>query len=61
MASLGHEDPDLDLGIAPVTIAGKVMCMIAFVATKDTPTSTADSIAAAAGAAFARLMRDASR
>ncbi|MBX3158821.1 MAG: hypothetical protein KF773_22835 [Deltaproteobacteria bacterium] len=63
LRSLGQDEGSAttELGIAPVTIAGRVMCVIAFVADRDTPTSTADSIAAATGAAFARLMRDASR
>jgi hypothetical protein len=50
-----------DLVIVPVTIGDQVMCLIALVVPGDMPASSAESIAAAAGAAFARLMRDASR
>ncbi|MBL0220489.1 MAG: hypothetical protein IPQ07_42300 [Myxococcales bacterium] len=58
MASLGAEG---ELAVVPISIAGQVMCVIAMVTETDTPSGTAESIAAAAGAAFARLMRDASR
>ncbi|MEO8706309.1 MAG: hypothetical protein ABI867_40140 [Kofleriaceae bacterium] len=50
-----------DLCVIPVTIAEQVMCLIALVVTPDTAISSGESIAAACGAAFARLMRDASR
>ena len=58
MTSLGAEG---ELAVVPISIAGQVLCVIAMVTETDTPTGTAESIAAAAGAAFARLMRDASR
>ena len=50
-----------DLVIVPVSISGQVMCVIAMATQADASTATAESIAAAAGAAFARLMRNASR
>jgi hypothetical protein len=37
------------------------MCVIALATGLDAPVASAEPIAAAAGAAFARLMRDASR
>jgi len=59
MSSFGHEDGELL--VAPVSIGGDVMCVIAMVVELDAASTTPESIAAAAGAAFARLMRDASR
>lgn len=59
MVSLGQQTGELV--VVPVSIGGLVMCVIAMVTVKDAPAGTAESIAAAAGAAFARLMRDASR
>jgi hypothetical protein len=50
-----------DLVVVPITIAGHVMCALAMVVATDAPTATAEAIAGSAGAAFARLMRDASR
>lgn len=50
-----------DLVVVPVTIGGQVMCLIAMVTARDEQITSTESIAAAAGAAFARLMRDASR
>lgn len=50
-----------DLVVVPVTIGGQVMCLIAMVTARDEQIESTESIAAAAGAAFARLMRDASR
>ncbi len=50
-----------DLVVVPVAIGGQVMCLIAMVTARDEPIASTESIAAAAGAAFARLMRDASR
>lgn len=50
-----------DLVVVPVTIGGQVMCLIAMVTGRDEQITSTESIAAAAGAAFARLMRDASR
>ncbi|MBZ5604012.1 MAG: hypothetical protein LAO79_17060 [Acidobacteriia bacterium] len=59
LASLGRSDGDLV--IVPIAIADQVMCVIAIATADDAPVACAESIAAAAGAAFARLMRDASR
>ncbi|MDB4961886.1 MAG: ral secretory system protein domain protein [Myxococcales bacterium] len=59
MASLGHSTGELIA--VPISIGGEVMCVIAMVTEADSASTTAESIAAAAGAAFARLMRDASR
>jgi len=59
MSSLGHEDGVLL--VVPVSIGGDVMCVLAMVTEPDAASTTAESIAAAAGAAFARLMRNASR
>lgn len=59
LVSLGASSGDLV--IVPVTIAGQVMCVIAMATQADATASTAESIAAAAGAAFARMMRNASR
>lgn len=50
-----------DMVIVPISIAKQVMCVIALVTDTDAPIATAESVAAGAGAAFARLMRDASR
>lgn len=52
---------DGDLVIVPVPIAGKVMCVIALATASDAAVSEVETIAAAAGAAFARLMRAAGR
>ena len=59
MSSLGHDDGVLL--VVPVSIGGDVMCVMAMVTEPDAASTTAESIAAAAGAAFARLMRNASR
>lgn len=59
LASLGQDTGDLV--IVPIAIADKVMIVIAIAAAEDAPLASAESIAAAAGAAFARLIRDASR
>lgn len=59
LGSLGRRDGDLV--IVPISIAEQVMCVIALAAAGDAPLTSAEPIAAAAGAAFARLMRDASR
>ncbi|HEY4240180.1 MAG TPA: hypothetical protein VGM88_10205 [Kofleriaceae bacterium] len=59
LTSLGRMDGDLV--VAPVAIGEQVLCMIALAVVPDEPTGAAETIAAAAGAAFARLMRDASR
>lgn len=58
MAALGAEG---ELAVVPVSIAGQVMCLLSLVTEPESTTAAAESIAAAAGAAFGRLMRDASR
>jgi hypothetical protein len=59
LASLGRSDGDLV--IMPIAIADQVMCVIAIATPDNAPIACAEPIAAAAAAAFARLMRDASR
>lgn len=59
LSSLGRSDGDLV--IVPISIAEQVMCVIAIATALAAPIACAEPIAAAAGAAFARLMRDASR
>jgi hypothetical protein len=59
LTSLGGETSDLV--VVPIAIAEQVMCVIALATASDAPVSAAESIAAAAGIAFARLMRNASR
>ena len=58
LASLGATG---ELCVVPISISGQVLCVIAMVTEPDAQLGTAESIAVAAGAAFARLMRDASR
>jgi hypothetical protein len=50
-----------ELIVVPVMIAGQTMLTIALVVPVETPTQSTESIAVATGAAFSRLMRDASR
>lgn len=59
--SLTPDNNACELVIAPVTIGGQVMCVLALAATGDVAAAAIEQIAAATGAAFARLMRDASR
>ena len=59
LVSLGAQTGELI--VVPVSIGNQVMCLIAIVASEHPNVSAAESIAAAAGAAFARLMRDAAR
>ena len=59
LESLGGRDGDLV--VVPISIGDQVMCVIAIATGLDAPIASAEPIAAAAGAAFARLMRDASR
>jgi hypothetical protein len=59
LASLGQHAGDLV--VVPISIADKAMCVIAIATAENAPVESAEPIAAAAGAAFARLMRDASR
>ena len=59
LVSLGRSDGEL--AIVPMLILGQVMCVIAMVTSLGGDLGSAESIVAAAGAAFARLMRNASR
>ncbi len=59
LEAFGREDGDLV--VVPVAIAGQVPCMIAIATASDAPVAAVEAVAQAAGAAFARLMRDASR
>lgn len=52
---------DGDLVVVPVPIAGRVMCVIAAVCDAGGEIAPVEAVASAAGAAFARLIRDASR
>lgn len=52
---------DGDLVVVPIPIAGKVMCLLAVVTEENGEIAPVEAVAAAAGAAFARLIRDASR
>jgi hypothetical protein len=52
---------DKELVVVPVMIAGQVMLVMVMVAAQGCEIQSAESIAVATGAAFARLMRDASR
>ena len=58
LASLGRTAGDLV--VVPISIADQVLCVIAIATAEGAPIASAEPIAAAAGAAFARLMRDAS-
>ena len=55
LVSLGQTDGDL--AVVPVAIGGQVMCAIAMVTATDAAIKTAESIAAATGAAFSRMLR----
>jgi len=59
MVTLGHSAGELV--VVPISISGEVMCVLAMVSEVDATAATPESVAAAAGAAFARLMRHASR
>jgi hypothetical protein len=50
-----------ELAVVPVSIGGSVMCVLAMVSASDSAIMTAESIAAATGAAFSRMIRDAAR
>lgn len=50
-----------ELAVVPILVAGQVMCVLAMVVEVGAPLAAAEAVAGAAGAAFARLMRDASR
>ncbi|HEX2685692.1 MAG TPA: hypothetical protein VHN14_03700 [Kofleriaceae bacterium] len=59
LASLGRHTGDL--AVVPIAIGDKVMCVIALAAAAGASLVTTEPIATAAGAAFVRLMRNASR
>ncbi|HEX3766685.1 MAG TPA: hypothetical protein VHW23_48670 [Kofleriaceae bacterium] len=59
LGSMGRSDGDLV--VVPIEIADQVMCVIAIATPDNAPIACAEPIATAAAAAFARLMRDASR
>jgi len=59
MRELGGADGDLV--VAPIMIGSRVMCLVATSMKANAGTGPVDAIATAAGAAFARLIRDASR
>lgn len=59
LASLGRNTGDLV--VVPISIATKVICVIAIAAAHNAPLECAEPVAAAAGTAFARLIRNASR
>jgi hypothetical protein len=59
MSELGGLDGELV--VAPVMIGSRVMCLVAAAMQKGAETGAVDAVATAAGAAFARLIRDASR
>jgi hypothetical protein len=50
-----------DLAVLPISIGGQVMCAIALTVAPEADLEPAEALAGAAGAAFARLMRAASR
>jgi hypothetical protein len=52
---------DKDLLVVPIPIAGKIMCLIAAAIDKGASIAPVEAVGSAAGAAFARLIRDASR
>jgi hypothetical protein len=59
MVSLAQQNGELV--VVPVSIGGQVMCVIVMATAPNAQISSAESVAIAAGAAFARLMRDAAR
>jgi hypothetical protein len=59
LASLGRHTGDL--AVVPIAIGDKVMCVIALAAAAGASLVTTEPVATAAGAAFVRLMRNASR
>lgn len=52
---------DGDLVVVPIPIAGRLMCLLAVVTREGAQIAPVEAVASAAGAAFARLIRDASR
>jgi hypothetical protein len=59
MRSLG--DARGDLAVIPIAVADNVLALIAITTEPDAPLIAAEAVAAAASAAFARLIRDATR
>ena len=59
--SLVEDSTEHHLAICPISIAGQVMCLLAAVVDHGSPSTALEVIASAAGAAFTRLIRDASR
>ena len=59
LASLGRNTGDLV--VVPVSVVTKVICVIAIAAAHNAPLESAEPVATAAGTAFARLIRNASR
>lgn len=59
--SLVEDSTEHHLAICPISIAGQVMCLLAAVVDHSSPSTALEVIASAAGAAFTRLIRDASR
>lgn len=59
--SLVEDSAEHHLAICPISIAGQVMCLLAAVVDHGSPSTALEVIASAAGAAFTRLIRDASR
>jgi hypothetical protein len=54
-------NPDRDLVVVPVAIGKRVVCLIATATIPEAPATELELVAAAAGVAFARLIRNASR
>jgi hypothetical protein len=50
-----------EVAVVPIAISGQVMCALAVLVEAGSELVVAEAIAGAAGAAFARLIRDASR
>jgi hypothetical protein len=59
--SLVEDSSEHHLAICPISLAGQVMCLLAAVVDHSSPSTAIEVIASAAGAAFTRLIRDASR
>jgi hypothetical protein len=59
LRALGRQDGDLV--VVPIPIAGKVICLLAVATAENAQLAPVEAVASAAAAAFARLIRDASR
>ena len=59
LRALGRDDGDLV--VIPISIGGRVMCLLAAVTPNSGPVTALEEVAVSAGTAFARLIRDASR